>query len=108
MFVGGFFVFGEEGYLGGVFEVMLLIEFNVEEEWCEVFLMIVFDKSYSMKGEKMEFVKEVMKVVFDVFEDEYCFGVVIFDWNFFDVVLFVEVLVCDEMIEVICCIEVSV
>ncbi|MEM6703773.1 MAG: VWA domain-containing protein [Acidobacteriota bacterium] len=107
LLAGGPLVFGEEGYSGGSLEAMLPIEFNVEEERREVSLMIALDKSYSMKGEKMELAKEATKAALDVLEDEHRFGVVTFDWNPFDAVPLAEASARDEMTEAIRRIEAS-
>lgn len=107
LLAGGPLVFGEEGYSGGELEAMLPIEFNVEEERREVSLMIALDKSYSMKGEKMELAKEATKAALDVLEDEHRFGVVTFDWNPFDAVPLAEASAREAMTEAIRRIEAS-
>ncbi len=104
---GGPSVYGEEGYSGSPLERVLPIEFNVEEERREVSLMIALDKSYSMKGEKMELAKEATKAALDVLEDEHRFGVVTFDWNPFDAVPLQVAENRDSMIDAIRRIEAS-
>jgi hypothetical protein len=61
LFLAGPSTFGEEGYSGGELEEVLPMRFNVEEERTDVALMIALDKSYSMKGDKMELAKEAAK-----------------------------------------------
>jgi uncharacterized membrane protein len=86
LFLAGPSTFGEEGYSETPLEEVLPLRFNVEEERTDVALMIALDKSYSMKGEKMELAKEAAKAVVGELEDEHRFGLVAFDWNPYRVV----------------------
>ncbi|HUP22361.1 MAG TPA: VWA domain-containing protein [Thermoanaerobaculia bacterium] len=86
LFLAGPSTFGEEGYSGGDLEQVLPMRFNVEEERTDVALMIALDKSYSMKGDKMELAKEAAKAVVGELDDEHRFGLVAFDWNPYRVV----------------------
>ena len=81
LFLAGPSTFGEEGYSKTPLEEVLPLRFNVEEERTDVALMIALDKSYSMKGEKMELAKEAAKAVVGELQDDHRFGVVAFDWN---------------------------
>jgi Ca-activated chloride channel homolog len=86
VFASGPATYGEEGYSGSSLEAILPMRFNVEEEKTDVALMIALDKSYSMRGEKMELAKEAAKAVVRELDPEHRFGLVSFDWNPFNVV----------------------
>jgi len=91
LFAAGPATFGEEGYSGSALEPILPMRFNVEEEKTDVALMIAFDKSYSMRGEKIELAKEAAKALVRELDAEHRFGLVSFDWNPFKVVPLQEV-----------------
>ncbi|HVS65581.1 MAG TPA: VWA domain-containing protein [Thermoanaerobaculia bacterium] len=91
LFASGPSTYGEEGYAGSPLEQILPMRFNVEEEKTDVALMIALDKSYSMRGEKIELAKEAAKAVVRELDPEHRFGVVSFDWNPFKVVPLQEV-----------------
>ncbi len=80
IFIGGQTSFGDSGYADSLLEEILPIDFEVQEKRKEVALIIVLDKSYSMKGEKIELAKEATKAAMDLLEDTHFFGVVSFDW----------------------------
>jgi uncharacterized membrane protein len=80
LFIGGETSFGSSGYSGTPLEEALPVLFEVEEKHKEVALIIVLDKSYSMKGEKIELAKEATKAALDLLDDTHYFGVVTFDW----------------------------
>ncbi len=86
LFAGGDATFGEEGYSESAIEPVLPLRFNVEEERTDVALMVALDKSYSMKGAKIELAKEATKAALGELEDRHRFGVVAFDWEPYDVV----------------------
>ena len=81
LFLGGPDTYGEDGYEGSAIESTLPVRFEVEEEESEVTLMIALDKSYSMRGEKIELAKSASSAALDVLEDEHRFGMIAFDWN---------------------------
>jgi uncharacterized membrane protein len=80
IFIGGQTSFGDSGYADSTLEEILPIDFEVQEKRKEVALTVVLDKSYSMKGEKIELAKEATKAALDMLEDTHYFGVVSFDW----------------------------
>ncbi len=86
LFASGESSFGEEGWAGGRLETLLPVKFRVEEEKTDVALMIALDKSYSMKGDKIDLAKEATKAALGELRDEHRFGLVAFDWNTYDVV----------------------
>ena len=57
------------------------MDFQIEEKWKDLSLVIVLDKSYSMYGRKIALAKEATKAALDLLEDTHRFGVVTFDWN---------------------------
>lgn len=81
LFAGGVTSFGESGYAETPVEELLPVRFQVQEKWKDLALVIVLDKSYSMKGEKLELAKEATKAALDLLEETHRFGVVTFDWE---------------------------
>jgi len=79
--IGGESVYGREGYSDSVVEATLPVHFRIREEKRDLALMVVLDKSYSMKGPKMELAKEATKAALDLLEERHRFGVVSFDWD---------------------------
>ncbi|HZP91576.1 MAG TPA: VWA domain-containing protein, partial [Burkholderiales bacterium] len=79
LFAGGENTFGEEGYSGSLVEKVLPVEFKAQEKRKDVALVIVIDRSYSMKGRKMEYAKEAARAALDLLEEQHYFGVVAFD-----------------------------
>ncbi|HVS15072.1 MAG TPA: VWA domain-containing protein [Thermoanaerobaculia bacterium] len=106
-FASGPATYGEEGYSESPLEGILPMRFNVEEEKTDVALMIALDKSYSMRGEKMELAKEAAKAVVRELDAEHRFGLVSFDWNPFNVVPLQPVLDGGDIVERIGRIEAS-
>ncbi len=81
VFVAGEATFGEDGYRGSPLERVLPMDFEIEEERSEVALMIALDKSYSMKGPKMDLAKEAAKAALGMLNEQHRFGLVAFDWH---------------------------
>ena len=86
LFVAGEETFGEEGYRNSLLERVLPLDFEIEEERSEVALMIALDKSYSMKGPKMDLAKEAAKAALGMLNEQHRFGLVAFDWHTHDIV----------------------
>ena len=86
LFVAGEETFGEEGYRNSALERVLPLDFEIEEERSEVALMIALDKSYSMKGPKMDLAKEAAKAALGMLNEQHRFGLVAFDWHTHDIV----------------------
>ena len=86
LFVAGEETFGEEGYRDSPLERVLPLDFEIEEERSEVALMIALDKSYSMKGPKMDLAKEAAKAALGMLNEQHRFGLVAFDWHTHDIV----------------------
>ncbi len=81
LFVAGEATFGEDGYRDSPLERVLPLDFEIEEERSEVALMIALDKSYSMKGPKMDLAKEAAKAALGMLNEQHRFGLVAFDWH---------------------------
>ena len=81
VFAAGESSYGEDGYSDSVLESALPVDFQIEEKWKDLSLIIVLDKSYSMYGRKIALAKEATKAALDLLEDNHRFGVVTFDWN---------------------------
>ena len=86
LFASGESSYGEGGYNDTPIADILPVTFEVREEKADVALMISLDKSYSMKGDKMDLAKEATKAALGELEDEHLFGLVAFDWNTFNIV----------------------
>jgi len=79
VFAGGENTFGEEGYSDSILEELLPAEFKAQEKKKELALVIAIDRSYSMKGRKIEYAKEAARASLDLLEEQHQFGVVAFD-----------------------------
>ncbi len=86
LFVAGEATFGEEGYRDSPLERILPLDFEIEEERSEVALIIALDKSYSMKGPKMELAKEAAKAALGMLDEQHRFGLFAFDWHTHEIV----------------------
>jgi uncharacterized membrane protein len=81
LFAGGENTYGEEGYSDSPIEEILPVRFRLKEKRKELALVIVLDKSYSMKGAKIELAKEAVKAALDLLEETHRFGVITFNWD---------------------------
>ncbi len=81
LFAGGENTYGENGWSDTPIERVLPLELEVEEEESDVAMVIVLDKSYSMRGEKIELAKAASVAALGVLEDRHHFGLIAFDWN---------------------------
>ena len=107
VFASGESSYGEGGYNDTALVDILPVTFEVREEKADVALMISLDKSYSMKGEKMDLAKEASKAALGELENEHRFGLVAFDWNTFNIVPLQSAANRDEIREQISKIEAS-
>ncbi|MEX0958221.1 MAG: VWA domain-containing protein [Burkholderiales bacterium] len=78
LFAGGENTFGEEGYTGSTVEKILPVEFKAQDRR-DLALVIAIDRSYSMRGRKIEYAKEAARAALDMLEEQHRFGVVAFD-----------------------------
>ncbi|MFO1319569.1 MAG: VWA domain-containing protein [Burkholderiales bacterium] len=79
IFAAGANAFGESGYRNSALERVLPATFEAQEKRRELALVIVLDRSYSMKGRKLDLAKAATLGALDLLEEEHRFGVVTFD-----------------------------
>ena len=79
LFASGENVFGEQGYSGTAVEKVLPVQFRAQEKRKDLALVIALDRSYSMRGRKMELAKEATRAALDLLEEQHQFAVVAFD-----------------------------
>ena len=83
--VGGESVYGKEGYNDSIVEKILPVTFEIKDKPEDVAVVIVFDKSWSMAGPKIELSKEAARAAVDVLADNHKLGFVtfnhLFDWT---------------------------
>jgi uncharacterized membrane protein len=79
LFASGENVHGEKGYSDSAIEQALPIEFRAQEKRKDLAMVVVLDRSYSMKGRKMEMAKEATRAALDLLEEQHRFAVVAFD-----------------------------
>lgn len=79
VFASGENVFGEQGYSDTAIEKILPVQFRAQEKRKDLALVILLDRSYSMKGRKMELAKEATRASLDLLEEQHQFAVVAFD-----------------------------
>ncbi len=83
--VGGESVYGKDGYNDSTIEEILPVTFEIKDKPEDVAVVIVFDKSWSMAGPKIELSKEAAIAAVDVLADNHKLGFVtfnhLFDWT---------------------------
>lgn len=79
LFASGDNVHGEKGYTDTALEQALPIEFRAQEKRKDLTMVVALDRSYSMKGRKMEMAKEATRAALDLLEEQHRFAVVAFD-----------------------------
>ncbi len=79
LFASGENVHGEQGYSDTLVEKVLPLQFRAQQKRKDLALVIAMDRSYSMKGRKMEMAKEAARATLDLLEEQHRFGVVAFD-----------------------------
>jgi len=83
--VGGESVYGKDGYNDSVIESILPVTFEIKDKPEDVAVVIVFDKSWSMAGPKVELSKEAAIAAVEVLADNHQLGFItfnhLFDWN---------------------------
>ncbi|HUF23745.1 MAG TPA: VWA domain-containing protein [Vicinamibacterales bacterium] len=83
--VGGESVYGKDGYNDSVIENILPVTFEIKDKPEDVAVVIVFDKSWSMAGPKVELSKEAAIAAVEVLADNHQLGFItfnhLFDWN---------------------------
>lgn len=79
IFASGENTFGDDGYSNSILEDLLPADFEAQEKRKDIALVIAIDRSYSMKGRKIEYAKEAARASLDLLEEQHYFGVVAFD-----------------------------
>jgi Ca-activated chloride channel family protein len=79
LFASGENVHGEHGYSDTLIEQILPVQFRAQEKRKDLVLVVALDRSYSMKGRKMDMAKEATRAALDLLEEQHRFGVVAFD-----------------------------
>jgi Ca-activated chloride channel homolog len=83
--VGGESVYGKDGYNDSIIEAILPVTFEIKDKPEDVAVVIVFDKSWSMAGPKVELSKEASIAAVDVLADNHKLGFItfnhLFEWD---------------------------
>ena len=81
IFAGGENTFGEGGYSKTVIEGALPVTFDLKKKPDSVAMIVVFDKSASMRGLKLALAKEASKAALQSLRETDTFGLVAFDYD---------------------------
>ena len=79
LFAAGANAFGEGGYKDSPLEQVLPATFEAQQKKRDLALVIVLDRSYSMKGRKLDLAKAATLGALELLEEEHRFGVITFD-----------------------------
>ncbi|MCW5626541.1 MAG: VWA domain-containing protein, partial [Burkholderiales bacterium] len=79
LFAAGAQVYGDEGWRGSPVERALPVTFEAREKPRDLALLVVLDRSYSMKGRKMDLAKAATVGALDLLEPQQRFGVITFN-----------------------------
>lgn len=79
VFAAGANAYGEAGWRKSPLEPVLPATFEAQEKRRDLALIIVLDRSYSMKGRKLDLAKAATLGALDLLEEEHRFGVITFD-----------------------------
>lgn len=79
VFVAGAATYGESGWRESAVEKVLPVTFEAQEERRELALVIALDRSYSMKGRKLDLAKAATLGALDLLDENHRFGVITFD-----------------------------
>jgi Ca-activated chloride channel homolog len=82
LMVGGESVYGKDGYNDSTIEKILPVTFEIKDKPEDVAVVIVFDKSWSMAGPKIELSKEAALAAVDVLAPNHKLGFVTFNHLF--------------------------
>jgi hypothetical protein len=91
IFVAGENTFGQEGFAGRGVERLLPVKFEARRKRKELDLVLLVDRSYSMRGRKLEFAKSAALATLDLLERQHRLAVVGFDSQPHDIVPLAEV-----------------
>ncbi|MFN9390493.1 MAG: hypothetical protein ACK6DF_13345, partial [Betaproteobacteria bacterium] len=79
LFVAGPNTYGESGWRESALERVLPVTFEAREKRRDLALLIVLDRSYSMKGRKLDLAKAATLGALDLLDENHRFGVITFD-----------------------------
>lgn len=91
VFVAGEHAYGKSGHAGSALERMLPVKFEGKRPRKDLDLVLLMDRSYSMRGRKLEFAKTAALSILDLLEPHHRLAVVAFDARPHDVVPLAEV-----------------
>ncbi|MBL8533222.1 MAG: VWA domain-containing protein [Betaproteobacteria bacterium] len=86
VFVAGENTYGKSGFSGGVVEGMLPVRFEARRKRNELDLVLLLDRSHSMRGDRIELAKTAALATLDMMEPQHRLAVVAFDSRPHDVV----------------------
>lgn len=86
VFVSGENTFGREGFSGSEVERLLPIKFEARRKRQELDLVLLVDRSYSMRGRKLEYAKMAAQATLEQLDEQHRLAVVGFDSQPHDVV----------------------
>jgi len=79
IFAAGANAYGDTGWRESAVEKILPVTFEAQEKRREIALIIVLDRSYSMKGRKLDLAKAATLGALDLLDENHRFGVITFD-----------------------------
>ena len=82
VFVGGESVYGEDGYSNSELESILPVSFTLRKRPREFAMVLVLDRSWSMRGQKIELAREAARAAVEVLTAEQEIGIVMFNDSF--------------------------
>ena len=91
IFVAGENTYGKQGYAKSGLERLLPVKFEGRRKRKDLDLVLLIDRSFSMRGHKMELAKSAALATLDVLDEEHRLAVVAFDSRAHDVVALAKV-----------------
>lgn len=79
LFAAGASTYGESGWRESALEKVLPVTFEAQEKRRELALVIALDRSYSMKGRKLDLAKAATLGALDLLDENHRFAVITFD-----------------------------
>jgi Ca-activated chloride channel family protein len=91
VFAAGQNTYGKEGYAKGEVERLLPVRFEARRKRRELDLVLLIDRSFSMRGRKLELAKSAALATLDLLEEQHRLAVIGFDSKPHEVVALAEV-----------------
>ncbi len=91
VFAAGENTYGAEGFSGNRIERVLPVKFEARRKRRELDLVLLIDRSFSMRGRKLEFAKSAALSTLDLLEEQHRLAVIAFDSRPHEVVPLAEV-----------------